>query len=186
LPPDDRFVNGVSGRHGLIRPDLRREGMPWFQARADAPERALDHDLQVSCRIAEGVQGSLCEVLMKVGRLRIFQPVPAAAGSQPRRRKLRLIRQFAAEVPMITKVEVDTRTCIGCGTCWVSCPESFREVAVGEDYKAAATGALAPEPLLRGAAAGCPSLSISLYDAAGELLYPTEAQREELRQQQQW
>jgi ferredoxin len=97
-----------------------------------------------------------------------------------------LIFWFAREVSMIAKVEVDTRTCIGCGTCWVTCPESFKEEKVAENYKAVATGARSPEPLLRGAAAGCPSLSISLYDAAGQLIYPTDAQREQLRQQQQW
>jgi ferredoxin len=36
------------------------------------------------------------------------------------------------------------------------------------------------------AAEGCPSLSISLFDVSGELIYPTEEQREELRRQQQW
>lgn len=82
---------------------------------------------------------------------------------------------------MIAKVEVDIQTCIGCGTCWVSCPDSFREVEVGEDYKAVATGALSPEPLLWAAAEGCPSLSISLFDADGELIFPTDAHREELR-----
>ena len=70
---------------------------------------------------------------------------------------------------MIAKVEVDMRTCIGCGTCWVTCPQTFREVESGDAYKAAATGVLAPEPQLRGAAEGCPSLSIALFDAAGKI-----------------
>ena len=87
---------------------------------------------------------------------------------------------------MIAKVEVDMRTCIGCGTCWVTCPQTFREVESGNEYKAAATGILAPEPQLRGAATGCPSLSIALFDAAGEQIYPTQAQREELNRQKQW
>lgn len=87
---------------------------------------------------------------------------------------------------MIAKVRVDTPTCIGCGTCWVSCPETFREVKAGGDFKASATDVLAPELRLRSAADACPSLSILLFDAAGELIYPTEAQREELRRRQQW
>ncbi len=87
---------------------------------------------------------------------------------------------------MIAKVEVDIPTCIGCGTCWVACPDAFREQEVGEEYKAVATGRLAPEPQLRAAAEGCPSLSIALYDAAGTVIYPTEAQREELRQRLAW
>jgi len=87
---------------------------------------------------------------------------------------------------MIAKIEVDTPTCIGCGTCWVACPDAFREVEVGEEYKAAATGRLAPEKALRDAAEGCPSLSISLIDDSGAVLYPTEAQREELRKRLQW
>jgi ferredoxin len=87
---------------------------------------------------------------------------------------------------MIAKVEVDMHTCIGCGTCWVSCPETFREVEVGEDYKAAVTGVLGPEPLVRSAAEGCPSLSISLLNAAGEEVFPTQAEREALRRQQEW
>jgi ferredoxin len=87
---------------------------------------------------------------------------------------------------VIAKVEIDTPNCIGCGTCWVSCPDTFREIEVEGDYKAAATGKLAAEPALRGAAEGCPSLSIALFDAAGEQIYPTEEQREELRRQQQW
>jgi ferredoxin len=93
---------------------------------------------------------------------------------------------LGAIVPVIAKVEVDIPSCIGCGTCWVSCPETFREVEVGEDYKAVATEVLAPEPRLRGAAEGCPSLSITLFDAAGGVIYPTEAEREELRRRLQW
>jgi len=87
---------------------------------------------------------------------------------------------------MIAKVEVDTPTCIGCGTCWVVCPQTFREIEVGEEYKAATTGTLAHEKVLREAAEGCPSLSISLVDDSGAIVYPTAAQREELRQRQQW
>jgi ferredoxin len=87
---------------------------------------------------------------------------------------------------MIAKVEVDKQSCIGCGTCWVSCPQTFREVKVGEDYKADVTDALAPEAHLRKAAGECPSLSIALIDMSGEVVFPTEAQREELRRQQQW
>lgn len=87
---------------------------------------------------------------------------------------------------MIAKIDVDIPSCIGCGTCWVACPDSFREVEVGEEYKAAATGRLAPDKDLLAAAEGCPSLSISLFDGAGAVIYPTEAQREELRKRQQW
>jgi ferredoxin len=87
---------------------------------------------------------------------------------------------------MIAKVEVDKRTCIGCGTCWVSCPGTFREVEEGDEYKAAATDVLAPEDQLRRAAGECPSLSIALIDVVGVVVFPTEAQREELRRQQQW
>ena len=87
---------------------------------------------------------------------------------------------------MIAKVQVDTPTCIGCGTCWVSCPQSFQEVQVGEDFKAAVTDRLAPEQALRNLAKECPSLSIMLIDAGGEVIYPTQAQREELRRCQQW
>jgi ferredoxin len=87
---------------------------------------------------------------------------------------------------MIDKVEVDIPTCIGCGTCWVVCPEVFRETEVGEEYKAATTGRLALEKTMREVAEGCPSLSISLIDADGGVIYPTEAQRAELRQRQQW
>jgi ferredoxin len=87
---------------------------------------------------------------------------------------------------MIQKVEVDSPTCIGCGTCWVVCPDTFREVEVGEEYKAAVTGRLAPEKQLREVAEGCPSLSITLYDDTGSEVFPTEARREELRQRLQW
>ena len=57
---------------------------------------------------------------------------------------------------------------------------------MGEEYKAVATGRLAPEAQLLAAAQGCPSLSISLFDGAGAVIYPTEAQREELRQRMAW
>lgn len=87
---------------------------------------------------------------------------------------------------MIEKVEVDIPTCIGCGTCWVVSPEVFCETEVGDDYKATTTGRLAPEKVLREVAEGCPSLSISLIDNTGAVIFPTEAQREELRQRQQW
>jgi ferredoxin len=87
---------------------------------------------------------------------------------------------------MIEKVEVDIPTCIGCGTCWVVCPEVFREVEIGEEYKAGTTGRLAAEKVMREVAEGCPSLSISLIDGSGGVIYPSEAQREELRQRQQW
>jgi len=87
---------------------------------------------------------------------------------------------------MIEKIEVDTPTCIGCGTCWVVCPDSFREVEIGDEFKAATTGRLAAEKVLREVAQGCPSLSISLFDSAGAVIFPSEAQREELRQRLQW
>jgi ferredoxin len=87
---------------------------------------------------------------------------------------------------MIEKVQIDTPTCIGCGTCWVVCPEVFREVEIGDEFKAATTGRLAAEKIMRETAEGCPSLSIILFDGAGVELYPTEAKREELRQRLQW
>ena len=51
-------------------------------------------------------------------------------------------------------MDVDLHPRIGCGTWWVSCPETFREVKAEEDLKAATTGVLGPEPLVRSAAEG--------------------------------
>ncbi len=87
---------------------------------------------------------------------------------------------------MIVKVEIDVPTCIGCGTCWVACPDVFREVEVGDDIKAETTGKLGAEHLLRGAAEGCPSLSIVLTDDQGQTVYPTQAQRDEQSRRLSW
>jgi ferredoxin len=87
---------------------------------------------------------------------------------------------------MIVKVEIDVPTCIGCGTCWVACPDVFREIEVGDDIKAEVTGKLCAEKQLLGAAEGCPSLSIVLTDDQGRTVYPTEAQREEQRRRLSW
>lgn len=87
---------------------------------------------------------------------------------------------------MIAKVEIDAPTCIGCGTCWVACPDVFREIEVGDEIKAETTGKLTADNLLVGAAEGCPSLSIILTDQNGEVVYPTAAQREEQRRRQAW
>lgn len=87
---------------------------------------------------------------------------------------------------MIVKVEIDAPTCIGCGTCWVACPDVFREIEVGDDIKAEATGKLGADHLMLGAAEGCPSLSIVLTDDQDRIVYPTEAQREEQRRRLSW
>ena len=87
---------------------------------------------------------------------------------------------------MIVKVEIDVPTCIGCGTCWVACPDVFREIEVGDDIKAETTGKLGAEKQLLAAAEGCPSLSIILTDDQGQTVYPTEAQRDEQRRRLSW
>lgn len=87
---------------------------------------------------------------------------------------------------MIAKVEIDAPTCIGCGTCWVACPDVFREVESDDDIKAEYTGKLGDEHKMQGAAEGCPSLSIILIDDSGEIVYPTAAQREEQLRRQAW
>lgn len=87
---------------------------------------------------------------------------------------------------MISKIEVEEVACIGCGTCWVACPQSFRELDLGDDLKAVPTGALGDQHLIRAAAEGCPTLAISLMDAGGALLFPTEEARAALRASDGW
>lgn len=88
---------------------------------------------------------------------------------------------------MIATFDVDQPSCIGCGTCWVSNPQHFREDLVGEEYKAATTGQpVEDESSLRLAAEGCPSLSIHLFDVDGRMIYPTPEQRAERDRQAAW
>lgn len=75
---------------------------------------------------------------------------------------------------MIDRVEVDLVKCIGCGTCWVSVPKTFRE---SPDYKAEVTGDLDDAVLVRLAADGCPTLAITLFGSGGVVLFPTEEVR---------
>ena len=70
---------------------------------------------------------------------------------------------------MIERVEVDLVRCIGCGTCWVSMPQVFRESA---EYQAEVTGRLGEPSLLRRVVEECPSLAISLLGIGGRLVYP--------------
>lgn len=78
---------------------------------------------------------------------------------------------------MIKKIDVDQPSCIGCGTCWVSNPDLFREHKQGEDLKAVPTGVVNAElPRLRLIAEGCPTLSIQLIDEAGVTVFPTAEQ----------
>jgi ferredoxin len=88
--------------------------------------------------------------------------------------------------PKIAKVEIDVSTCIGCGTCRVSCPDVFREIEVEEEARAGHTGRLGDQHTMLSAAQGCPSLCITLTDAGGTIIYPTEAEREELRRRLAW
>jgi ferredoxin len=87
-------------------------------------------------------------------------------------------RRFAQiAMPMIQKLDIDQPSCIGCGTCWVSNPELFREDRPNGELKAAATGGLIDdEARLRIIAEGCPTLSIHLVADSGEILFPTAEQ----------
>ncbi|NCA71981.1 MAG: ferredoxin [Sphingobacteriia bacterium] len=87
---------------------------------------------------------------------------------------------------MISKVEVEEAACIGCGTCWVACPQAFSEHDMGDDLKAVATGALGDQHFMRSAAEGCPTLAISLIDENGVMLFPTEEARAALRATTDW
>jgi ferredoxin len=79
---------------------------------------------------------------------------------------------------MISKLDVDQPSCIGCGTCWVSNPTLFREDRPNGELKAAPTGGLiGDEARLKLIAEGCPTLSIHLVDAGGEIVFPTPEQR---------
>lgn len=87
----------------------------------------------------------------------------------------------------IVTFEVDQPSCIGCGTCWVASPDLFREVKVGNDYKAATvTSEVTDAAKLRLAAVGCPSLSIYLIDADGEVAFPTAEARAERDRKTDW
>ncbi|MBK1644200.1 ferredoxin [Thiocapsa imhoffii] len=87
---------------------------------------------------------------------------------------------------MINKIEVVEVACIGCGTCWVACPDAFREHDIGDDLKALPTGRLGDQHLMRAAAEGCPTLAISLLDAEGAVLFPTEEARAALQATTNW
>lgn len=79
---------------------------------------------------------------------------------------------------MIKKLDVDQPSCIGCGTCWVSNPDLFREDRPNGELKAAPTGVvMANEARLRLIAEGCPTLSIHLVDEQEQIVFPTAAQR---------
>jgi len=80
-------------------------------------------------------------------------------------------------MPMIQKLDVDQPSCIGCGTCWVSNPELFREDRLDGELKAAATGNITvDEARLRLIAEGCPTLSIHLINEDDQIIFPTAEQ----------
>jgi ferredoxin len=87
---------------------------------------------------------------------------------------------------MISKIEVEQVACIGCGTCWVACPQAFKELDTGDDLKALPTGGLGDQIIMRATAEGCPTLAISLLDDAGNLIYPTAEARAALRGADNW
>lgn len=93
-------------------------------------------------------------------------------------RLYRLTRCFAPiAMSMIQKLDVDQPSCIGCGTCWVSNPELFREDKPNGELKAAATGGIiADQARLRIIAEGCPTLSIHLVDDRDQIVFPTAEQ----------
>lgn len=108
----------------------------------------------------------------------------------------RIVRAFAISPPgliaerpnrwgyftlMISRIEVEQHACIGCGTCWVACPEAFKEHDLGDDLKALPTGGLGNQQTMRTAAEGCPTLAILLIDAEGGLIFPSEEARTALR-----
>ncbi len=87
---------------------------------------------------------------------------------------------------MISKIEVEAGACIGCGTCWVACPEAFQEQDIGDDLKAIPTGGLGDQQMMRAAAEGCPTLAITLLDESGKMIYPTEEARTALGAANSW
>jgi ferredoxin len=88
---------------------------------------------------------------------------------------------------VIVAFEVDQPSCIGCGNCWVANPDLFREVKIGNDYKAATVcSEVTDEPKLRLAATGCPSLSIHLIAEGGEIAFPTPEARAERDRKLAW
>jgi ferredoxin len=87
---------------------------------------------------------------------------------------------------MISKIEVIDVACIGCGTCWVACPQAFKEHDIGDDLKALPTGGLGDQHIMRAAAEGCPTLAISLIDEAGVVLFPSEEARAALNASADW
>ena len=82
---------------------------------------------------------------------------------------------------MISRIEVEDGASIGCGTCWVACPQAFKEEDLGNDLKALVTGELGDQLVMRATAEGCPTLAISLFDETGTMIYPTEEARAALR-----
>ncbi|AFL74226.1 ferredoxin [Thiocystis violascens] len=87
---------------------------------------------------------------------------------------------------MIHKIEVEASACIGCGTCWVACPQAFKEQDIGDDLKALPTGDLGDQLMMRSAAEGCPTLAIRLFDESGKMIYPTEAAIADLDAASRW
>ena len=88
---------------------------------------------------------------------------------------------------MIATFDVDQPSCIGCGTCWITNPQHFREHQVGDEYRATPTGqSVQDQASLRLAAEGCPSRSIHLFDADGQMIYPTAEQWAERERQAAW
>lgn len=89
-------------------------------------------------------------------------------------------------VVMINKIEVEQAACIGCGTCWVACPQALREHDIGDDLKAVPTGGLGDQHTMRLVAEGCPTLAIVLIDAAGAVIFPTAEARAALEATNAW
>ena len=87
---------------------------------------------------------------------------------------------------MISKIEIEAVACIGCGTCWIACPQAFKEEDTGDDLKALPTGDLGEELVMHAAAKGCPTLAITLLDESGTILFPTDEDRTTLNTANQW
>lgn len=98
----------------------------------------------------------------------------------------RSLTRYGPFVHMISKIEVEAAACIGCGTCWVACPQAFKEDDIGDDLKALPTGGLGDQLMMRSAAEGCPTLAITLLDEAGKAIYPTEEARAALSAANSW